>query len=1361
MVIGMDVHFTTLPPYNPFHPFVGMVLDPSAYIPFIGSTVNINGVPRGVSDSPGILMTMVHIPLFTPPWLMTPIIGHESINFFASEKVLADGNRLAPKGYMLMTCNDTGIPLSLAPGKKKAWKITPTLFAPTSYSLPIPSGPPVNVGGPYIPDWGGMLQNAAVRMGIMGVAKSLNKVVGKVLKEAIGPNWLSRSLCHAGFEPVNFVNGAVVYDGTDFTLPGSIPFEWKRSWYSDSAYQGQLGHGCHWKYDREIQHYPEDETWGLRMADGRVTAIPDLEIDKPCYLRSEKVTITRHYESFEVYHHDEDLLYHFARFNAKYYKLTRIMRQAAQIEFTYVAGVLEHITDTAGRKILIETDREGHITGATVWIGPLRQKKISYDYDQQGNMIAITDALDKSTKMVYDGHLMIKKTDRNGQSFYWEYDQHNRCIHTWGDDGWQEGRLAYFPEKGYNRITDAGGAMTIYYYNPDQRVTRIVNPLGASKIFQYTPQGELYREVDEDGNLTGYDYNEKGFLTGITYPDQTRQQYLYHEDDNLMMSISPSGQQETYLYHEGTRLLRTIIHQDRRITEYTYNPHGLPTTIKKGDSVLELSYDCYHNLVELKGNGKQMRWNHNLLGEVTEVEDNTGAESRYEYDKLGRVIRIYPTSGGVETLEYNAYDDVTQIERRGRYNAALSLNDRDIISFDYTPLGSLKRRTQGGQRVHFAYDRMERLTRVVNEHHEEYTFTRDAAGHIMAETGFDGITKHYQRSNSGRVTNMKGPGGMDTKYRYNGKGQLSYVDYADGSWETYSYNKDGQLISAHNEQNRTYLERDQQGRIIAEKQDRGYGDKGQNVIHSEYDADGLRLKISSTLGADITQNYTKSGELNHIQAAQHDKLWEAHISRNGHGQVTAYKFTGGVESHFKYDEAGRPENHIVKTGLGRECYRREYTWNVANQLKFAINPLIGKYAGAVYTYDTLHQLVNANPDSSKGEHKTPDAVGNLYETADRSDRKYESGGKLIKDARWHYYYDALGNLKLKSPFARHGENPSKHWAHGCYSYVWQANGMLKNIVCPNGTKVNFEYDALGRRTAKYTSKKTTRYLWDGNVLLHEWSYTTEQRPELQTSELGEISYEKEPTENVTTWVYDEGSYTPIGKLVNGERYSIVSDYIGRPVRCFNDQGELIWETDYDIYGRLKNLRGSYKGNDLVGRPIWEEVDRCFIPFRQMGQYEDEELGGLYYNRFRYYDSGSGVYVSQDPIGLEGGFNFYAYVKDSNSWVDPLGTDQISFKVAFRQAKRNLGIPKNVNTPKPIKVFDRQFENRTVWGFEGENKGKFIVMHQEDKFGRNQHLHTATSMDGRVDPTEPGKYNQHKGHIPEDIKGFKGKIKGCN
>jgi uncharacterized protein RhaS with RHS repeats len=50
---------------------------------------------------------------------------------------------------------------------------------------------------------------------------------------------------------------------------------------------------------------------------------------------------------------------------------------------------------------------------------------------------------------------------------------------------------------------------------------------------------------------------------------------------------------------------------------------------------------------------------------------------------------------------------------------------------------------------------------------------------------------------------------------------------------------------------------------------------------------------------------------------------------------------------------------------------------------------------------------------------------------------------------------------------------------------------------------------------------------------------------------------------------------------------------------------------------------------------------------------DEETG-LAYNRFRYYDNESGNYLSQDPIGLNGGNNFYEYVKDTNHLIDEFG-----------------------------------------------------------------------------------------------------------
>lgn len=179
MIVGVDVHVTTAPPFNPIHPYIGMVIDPADYIPFLGTNVSVNGLKRGVSDTGGMIIPLSHIPL-AGPFAMAPMIGHESMNFFASQNTFCDGSRMSPKGYTVMTCNDVGIPLSATFGKNKAGKtkLIPSLFSPTSFSIPVPTGKPVMVGGPYVPDWGGMLMGLASSIGFSSLLKCGRKSLG-------------------------------------------------------------------------------------------------------------------------------------------------------------------------------------------------------------------------------------------------------------------------------------------------------------------------------------------------------------------------------------------------------------------------------------------------------------------------------------------------------------------------------------------------------------------------------------------------------------------------------------------------------------------------------------------------------------------------------------------------------------------------------------------------------------------------------------------------------------------------------------------------------------------------------------------------------------------------------------------------------------------------------------------------------------------------------------------------------------------------------------------------------------------------------------------------------------------------------
>ena len=286
------------------------------------------------------------------------------------------------------------------------------------------------------------------------------------------------------------------------------------------------------------------------------------------------------------------------------------------------------------------------------------------------------------------------------------------------------------------------------------------------------------------------------------------------------------------------------------------------------------------------------------------------------------------------------------------------------------------------------------------------------------------------------------------------------------------------------------------------------------------------------------------------------------------------------------------------------------------------------------------------------------------------------------------------------------------WQTGDYTYTWQGNGMLRSVTRPDGKTVTFKYDALGRRIEKVFDGRVYRYLWDGDVILHEWDYAEADRPNTIVTETGEVTLDRpEPIENLITWVYDSDSYVPTAKIVGDKHYSIISDYIGRPAQAYDDNGNIVWQADYDIYGNLRNLHGS----------------RQFIPFRQLGQYEDEETG-LYYNRFRYYDPRIGNYISQDPIRLAGNNpTLYGYVEDCNQEIDIWGLDCSKIKTKkdpvhhiatnkhsiwsdrFRELfkKNGLGRFKNGNWRKDI--LNDPLNKVTVPGHKGPHPE---AMHQE-------------------------------------------------
>ena len=678
------------------------------------------------------------------------------------------------------------------------------------------------------------------------VARRANKAIDKM------PQWAK---CLLRKEPVDLGSGVMLTVTTDVTLPGPIPFEWERVWYSRSDYEGPLGYGWHHRYDMALRL--DDGFAVLRMADGRQTEF-DCTTDHtgPYFDRKNRLSLHRSNQTntqklapWRVWDHAQKVWYTFNAppENGPMQPLQRVETNDGQaIELHYsAAGHLNRIVDSAGRELTMDTDGRGRITalyGPDPALPTAQLLLVAYAYDGQGNMATVTNAEGYQWQMRYEGHLMNQKTLPNGLSFYWRYDapDHSaRCVHTWGDGGIHEGRFSY-PDAYTTVMTDIDGTHTYTHY--DGLVTDYTDPLGRHTQTLYNGFQDIEVERDPMGNTTTYDYDQWGNLTAMTHADGASEAWAYDPTgERLMTSSDARGGQYVYTHDEAGNLVERTDPLGQP-TRYQYDGRGRVTSLTNAlNQTTHLRYDGHGNLTHIVAPDQTIRSRtYDALGRLVLLTDEAGFQQHRHYDHLGQLTGVTDPDGSQQTLAYDALGNVVRATQGGQ-----------SVSFTYAGLGRLASRQQGGTRIDFAYDREERLTALRNEKGEVYQFRLDGAGQVVEEVGFDGLTRRYDRDGAGRVVLLHRPGrgpadGRTTAYTYDGVGRVTGIRYEEGPdspgvVQSYTYDGMGALIEARANGSRVALERDAAGRVVAEVQD------GQR-LDSQYDALGQRTHLASSLG---------------------------------------------------------------------------------------------------------------------------------------------------------------------------------------------------------------------------------------------------------------------------------------------------------------------------------------------------------------------------------------------------------------------------------------------------------------------------------------------------------------------------------
>ncbi len=247
-----------------------------------------------------------------------------------------------------------------------------------------------------------------------------------------------------------------------------------------------------------------------------------------------------------------------------------------------------------------------------------------------------------------------------------------------------------------------------------------------------------------------------------------------------------------------------------------------------------------------------------------------------------------------------------------------------------------------------------------------------------------------------------------------------------------------------------------------------------------------------------------------------------------------------------------------------------------------------------YTYDQIYEFTQVTQGANTTESYSYDPVGNRLSSLGVASYTTNNSNELTATPTATYTYDNNGNTLTKTD------------STGTTTYAWDFENRLTSVTLPgSGGTVSFKYDPFGRRIYKSSCAGTSIYAYDDDNVIEE------------TNSTGAVVARYEQTENV-----DE----PLAQLRSGSSTYYEADGLGSVTSLTSSSAAVAAAYTYDSFGKLTNSSGSLQN-----------------PYRYTGREFDSETG-LYYYRARYYDSASGRFLSEDPIGFNGGANFYRYVR---------------------------------------------------------------------------------------------------------------------
>jgi RHS repeat-associated protein len=1076
-------------------------------------------------------------------------------------------------------------------------------------------------------------------------------------------------------EPVNVTNGNMYLQQNDYKLPGvGQNIDLTRTYNSNSQRIGLFGRGWSTAYDESIISY-DSSLLRFNQADGRAIyfgrAVGSSGAFTPL-VGDFHAVLTQDANGFTLSMIDGSV----HQFNSAGKLISLADRIGNQTTLTYdTGGKLTSVTDSFGRVLSFTPNGNGQVLSISDTIGTVAtytyngnqlfsvtypdNSAFQFAYNANFRLTTVTDALGNIVEShTYDGQGRALTSERQGGVEHYSLNYVSATETDVTDALGHVTKYTIDKSKGRNVVTrveglcncgGSGSQVQTWTYDNQLNVTARTDALNHTTTFTYDGNGNRLTETDATGTVT-YTYNQ--FAEVLTRTDQMSgvTTNTYDAQGNLLTTKDALNNTTTFTYNTPGQLL-TATDARGKVTTFSYDNSGNLTQRQDANNIITFFfYDARSRLTKMRDGlsrdtlyaydaaGRLNKVTHpdfsfvtfayDLGGRRTIATDERGNATNYAYDSAYRLTAVtdalsHETGYGYDEMSNLTtmsdalsrvtnyeYDDFNRLKKT-IYPPATTGATRLFETLTYDAAGNVMQRTdRAGRITSYTYDSLNRMASTTHADGTTTGFQYDALSRVTGV--LDGLGQQYEFAYDavGRQTQIT-RGGVSMSHAYDAVGNRSQRTDYNGTVTNYAYDNLNRLTTitypnrtatyAYDPLNNLTQATNENGSVNISYDNRyrvsTVMDPFNYGVSYNYDTAGNRTNLSLNYSTYATYTYDPVNRLTDLKDAANQSFPHSYDAAN---RLTSRGAPNGVTSNDAYDGLSRLTALTHMAGA-TTLISNQYSYNDASNITNWTNA-----AGAHdYEYDPVNRLLVANNSAEPNENYSYDEVGNRRDSHLSGRYAYEPFNKLIQTDTNSYTYDANGNLIAKVD------------AEVATNFIWSEENQLTQVVLPNRVVVSYKYDALGRRIQRTSNGgENERYVYDGqDVLLDlnaDWSVAT--------------TYLNAP--GIDNHLRQTSATT-------GVRYYL-TDHLGSTVAMTDTTGNIVEQLTYDSFGNST-------GNSLTR-------------YTYTGREFDPDTGLMYY-RARWYDPQVGRFISEDPIGLSGGINPFAYVHNAPiNNTDPMGLE---------------------------------------------------------------------------------------------------------